>query len=114
LIAAEQPIEAAVSAYLGTIPFLWLPIDDETGPESLRGSIERNVIALTTNFHSQDIDSTSSAWLGLNSGRERVRRSGVWNQRHVEDKYDPVCLEMFEAAIERAFPKVQQTPCHHD
>jgi len=104
LLAAEQPIEAAVSAYLGTMQFLWLPIDDEAGPDSLRGLIERNVIALATNFHGQGIDPASSSWLGLSSGRERVRRSGLWNQRHVEDEYDPGSLGIFDAAIERAFP----------
>jgi hypothetical protein len=29
LAAAEAPVEAAVSAYLGRLPFLWLSIEDE-------------------------------------------------------------------------------------
>ncbi len=104
LIAAELPIEAAVSAYLGTMRFLWVPINDEPGPESMRGFIERNVIALASNFQNEEIDPPSTSWLGLNSGRERVRKSGLWNQRHVEDEYDPVCFEVFQTAIELAFP----------
>jgi hypothetical protein len=42
LAAAEAPVEMAVTNYLGTMPFLWLDIDDEPGPDSLRGVIERN------------------------------------------------------------------------
>ena len=38
LTAAEAPVEAAVSNYVGRLPFLWLPIDDEPGPSSCVGS----------------------------------------------------------------------------
>ncbi|MDB6088374.1 MAG: hypothetical protein JWN85_1158 [Gammaproteobacteria bacterium] len=101
LAAAEEPIEAAVSVYLGQLPFLWLPIEDEPGPDSLRGFIERNVIALASGLHEPVIDSPSSSWLGLNSGRDKVRRSGLWNQRHVEEDYVPDFLDVLEAAVER-------------
>ena len=101
LAAAEAPVEAAVSAYLGRLPSLWLSIDDEPGPGSLRGLIERNVIALASGLLEPVIDPPSPSWLGLYSGRDKVRRSGLWNQRHVDEKYVPNFLDVLEAAIER-------------
>jgi hypothetical protein len=101
LAAAEAPVEAAVSAYLGRLPFLWLSIEDEPGPESLRGLIERNVIALASGMHEPVIDPPSPSWLGHDSGRDKVRRSGLWNQRHVDENYVPGFLDVLEAAIER-------------
>ena len=101
LAAAEGPVEAAVSAYLGRFPFLWLPVEDEAAPESLRGFIERNVIAIASGHHEPVIDPHSPSWLGLNSGRDKVRHSGLWNQRHVDENYEPGFLDVLEAAIER-------------
>jgi hypothetical protein len=46
----EDPIENAVSQYLRRMPFLWLEVNDAPGPESLRGMIERNAIALLCNL----------------------------------------------------------------
>lgn len=102
LAAAEGPVEAAVSAYLGRLPFLWLSIEDEPGPNSLRGFIERNVIALASGRHEPVIDPPSPSWLGLSSNRDKVRRSGLWNQRHVDEDYTLGFLDLLEAAVERA------------
>jgi hypothetical protein len=37
---------------------------------------------------------------GDRSGRERVRESGLWNNDHVEDEWDPGVLEQLEIAAE--------------
>ena len=99
LAADEAPVEFSVSAYLRAMSFLWLPIDDEPGPESLRGLIERNTIALASNFDRSPLDPPSHAWLGHLSSREKVRRSGLWNQRHVDESHDPAFLEVLEGLI---------------
>lgn len=101
LSANEEPVELSVSAYIRSMPFLWLPIDDEPGPESLRGLIERNTIALVSNFDRPALDKPSDSWLGHLSGREKVRRSGLWNQRHVDEDYDPDFLEVLEELVSR-------------
>jgi hypothetical protein len=101
LAAAEAPIELAVTSYLSTMPFLWVEIDDTPSPKSLRGVIERNAIALLSNHNGPAIDPASSDWLGHFSDRPQVRASGLWNQRHVGETYNPVFLEAFESAIER-------------
>lgn len=43
---AERAVEALVSTHIGAMPFLWLPVEDEAGPNSDRGLLERNAIAL--------------------------------------------------------------------
>lgn len=43
---SEQALEREVSKVIGAMPFLWLSVDDEPGPGSVRGYIERNAIAL--------------------------------------------------------------------
>ena len=45
-----------MSTVIGAMPFLWLAVDDEPGAESLRGDIERNAIALLSNFGKQPVD----------------------------------------------------------
>jgi len=54
----EQPLEQLVSKTIGEMPFLWLEIADEPGPDSLRGYIERNTIALLSllySWHGQNL-----------------------------------------------------------
>lgn len=101
LTAMEAPVELAVSTYIRSMPFLWLPIKDEPGPGSMRGVVERNTIALVSNFDRPPLDGPSNNWLGHLSGREKVRRSGLWNQRHVDEDYDPAFLEVLETHISR-------------
>jgi hypothetical protein len=101
--AAEISLERDVSNVIRAMPFLWLGIDDEPGPESLRGFIERNSIALLSNFNKPPLDPPSQAWLGLSCDRLRVRQSGLWNSNHVEEAYDPGFLPRLEeimAAVE--------------
>jgi hypothetical protein len=101
LASAEAPVEQAVSAYLGTLPFLWVSADDEPSPDSLRGVIERNAIGLLSNYGRAVFDPPSADWLGHFSNRARVRGSGLWNQRHVDETYDPTFLNAFEMMISK-------------
>jgi hypothetical protein len=86
--AAENALEREVSKAICAMPFLWLAINDEPGAESLRGYIERNSIALLSNFEKEPLDPPSVGWLGHFCDRELVRKSGLWNQRHVDEPYD--------------------------
>ena len=99
LTSAETPVEQAVTNYLGTMLFLWLNIDDEPGPKSLRGVIECNAIALLSNYGRTSFDLPSPQWLGHVSDRPLVRASGLWNQRHVKETHDPAFLDIFEMMI---------------
>ena len=95
----EQPFEQAVSDVIGEMPVLWLPVEDEPGPNSLRGYIEKNAIALLSNYRRQSIDGPSHSWLGHYCNRERVRTSGLWNSNHVDESYDPEFLDTFAYLI---------------
>ncbi len=97
---AEAGIEARVSEYIGQMPFLWLNVNDAPGPNSSRGLIERNAIALLSGYSSPASDRPSTEWLGHYSDRERVRRSGLWNNHHVDGTYDPAFLDELESLID--------------
>lgn len=97
--AGERELEVNVSHYIGALPFLFVAADDEAGPSSTRGTIERNSIALLSNCNREAIDEASPEWLGRYSGRERVRESGLWNNNHVDEAYDPAYLEILERAV---------------
>jgi len=95
----ETDHERAVSSVIGEMPFLHLDIDDEPGPLSLRGDIERNSIALLSNYRKEAIDPASGQWLGQHSDRIRVRESGLWNSNHVDEAYDPAFLDRMESLV---------------
>jgi hypothetical protein len=99
ITTAEVKLECAVSEVIGKMPFLWLSITDEPGPESLRGKIERNSIALLSNFQKTPLDPASPHWLGHHCDRERVRASGLWNQNHVDENYDLEFLDDLERLV---------------
>ncbi len=96
----EAPLEIAVSHHIRAMPILWLGIEDPPGSASLRGLIERNSIALLSNFGRDPLDPPSNSWLGHHSDRERVCRSGSWNNNHVEDRHDPKFLGTLEKLIQ--------------
>jgi hypothetical protein len=98
---AEKQHEARVSGYLGQTRILFLPITDPPGAGSHRGLIERNSIALISNYGTPSGIEPSQGWLGQYSGRGKVRQSGLWNNRHVDETYDPAFLGVFEQLIEQ-------------
>jgi hypothetical protein len=97
--AGEVELEQAVSTVIRNMPFLWISIADEPGPDSLRGKIERNSIALLSNFAKPRLDPPSPQWLGHHCDRALVRASGLWNQDHVDKSYDPGFLDDLEQLV---------------
>jgi hypothetical protein len=96
--AAERPLEKAVSEYIGAMPFLALAADDEPGPESVRGYIERNAIGLLSTA-GLAVDPPSPGWLGRDCPHPAVRSSGLWNVNHIDEGYDPAFLDRLETFI---------------
>jgi len=95
----EQYMEKKVSNYLGKMRFLYLSIKDEPGPASIRGFIERNSIALLSNYDKKPVDPPSANWLGYQCDRKKVRESGLWNQNHVDENYDPEFIKVLDNCI---------------
>jgi hypothetical protein len=101
---SELEHERRVSEYIRELPFLWIHVDDEPGPESDRAYIERNAIALVSNFECEPIDPRDEGWVGQLSRCEEIRRSGLWNVNHVDEEYDPSFLNRLEMAVEETNP----------
>ncbi len=95
----ELQLEQLVSQTIGKMPFLYLSINDDATPRSLRGYIERNSIALLSNYNKQPLDAASKDWLGYKCAREKVNKSNLWNQNHVEEAYDSNFLDTFEKLV---------------
>lgn len=100
----ERHLEFEVSLYVGAMPFLWLDVPDAPGSESVRGIIERGAIALLSDYNKVPIDEASKGWLGLSSDRDRVCRSGLWNNRHVDELYDPDFLIVLNQCVAEMHP----------
>lgn len=99
---AELPLEGRVSRRIGSMPFLWLGVEDLPGPGSDRAVIERGSIALLSNHSRAPIDSPSAGWLGSAAVSGEVRLSGLWNVRHVREKPPPRFLEVLGEWVRRA------------
>jgi hypothetical protein len=97
----ELEHERRVSQYIRDLPFLWINVDDEPSPESDRAYIERNTIALVSNYAKETLDSRSDTWLGTESPSQELCQSGLWNVNHVEERYDPAFLDRLETAVKK-------------
>ncbi len=100
----ELDHERRVSEYIRNLPFLWIRVNDEPGPNSRRSYLERNMIALVSNFGITPIDERASSWLGRYSPNSQISSSGLWNVEHVGEQYDPDFLDMLETHIDRTTP----------
>jgi hypothetical protein len=96
----EYVLERRVSAYIRDQPFLWIALDDEPGPDSDRAFVERNAIALLSNFERSAVHPRADDWLGRHSRSQAIRESGLWNVDHVDETYDPDFLDRLARAVE--------------
>ncbi len=81
-----------VSSHIGRMPFLWLNVDGK-GSHQRRTWLERNAIALLSNWRSSDGDQPSEDWLGKHSAKTEVKKSGLWNVQHVKSGYKSLLLD---------------------
>ena len=89
------------------MPVLWVNVDDAPGPLSSRGLVEKNAIALLSNYSivgaddedTECIDPPSASWLGRYAKSEKVSRSGLWNSIHVNVGYEREFLLVLERCI---------------
>jgi hypothetical protein len=95
----EETHERLVSGYIGAMPFLSLAVDDEPSASSERSYIERNSIALLSNFMKPPIDPPSPFWLGGSCPTATIRESGLWNTNHVDEVIDPGFISRFTQLI---------------
>jgi hypothetical protein len=98
LQAAEEAHERRVSEYMGAVSVFWINVPDPPGPESDRGYIERNAIALLSNYCCP-VDPASPGWLGNSSPSAEIRGSSLWNVDHVRNPYDHRFLSRLEEYV---------------
>jgi hypothetical protein len=98
---SEQELEIRVSVELSRMSILWITVDDDLGPASMRSYIERNSIALLSNYRREKLDPSSSNWLGQYCDREKVRTSGLWNNDHVDGEDDKDFLDCLEQQVQK-------------
>ena len=97
----ENTVEILVSKHIGQMPLLYLPVYDVSSLLSQRAYIEKNAIALLSNYSKRGnecLDPAAENWLGRFCG-EKVRHSGLWNSNHVDAQYDPNFLDVFEQFV---------------
>jgi len=101
----EHPVERLVSQHIRSMPFLWLKVDDLPSPNSERAYLERNAIALLSNYDKLgselSVDPPSENWLGKWCKNEYVKKAGLWNVEHVTEGFvDPDFLDRLRTRIE--------------
>jgi len=97
---SELEHERRVSEYIRDLPFLWIDVDDDPSPQSDRAYIERNAIALVSNYQKDSLDHRSADWLGRDSPRSEISDSGLWNINHVQEQYNTAFLDRLDDAVE--------------
>jgi len=100
----EYSVEKKVSQHIRSMPFLWLEVNDAPSSRSERAYIERNSIALLSNYGklgtASAIDPPSKSWLGHYCKNRMVRESELWNVDHVTEKnVDSEFLDKLEMKV---------------
>lgn len=90
--ADEAEAERAVSEYLYQMQVIVAAVPGRLD----RHALEKSAIGLLSNYHKPAIDPPSQAWLGYSSLHERVRASGLWNNRDVDANFDPIAFTILE------------------
>ncbi len=97
--AAEYSLEKMVSQKVNSMPFIWLGLDSRTGTRDFARFMEKNVIALLSNYGKAPVDGPSSTWLGNYCVNPFVQRSGLWNVEYVSERYTPAFMEEFRKLV---------------
>lgn len=97
--AREYQHERRVSAHICAMPFLWVGVPDEAGPDSDRRVIETGAISLLSRRANPAADAPSEHWLGLRSSRPAIIESGLWNVNHIDGPEPAGWLDVLELHV---------------
>ena len=84
MLESEKVLEKNVSLYLRDLSFTILEIEGEASKDNDRAYIERNSIALLSNYNRLAIDPSSANWLGRCTKKDKIIKSGLWNSNYVD------------------------------
>jgi hypothetical protein len=113
-LLAERELEQAVSRYLSRLYVLLIAVPGESDKTNDRAYVEQNLIALLSN-KCRPLDPPNSDWLGLSSAKQEIRKSGLWNVNHVDQRFDPAYLDVLDyyaemTASTKPVPETQLAP----
>jgi len=94
-LLAERQLENDVSKYLARLYVLLIAVPGESDKGNDRAYLEQNLIALLSNA-CKPLDPPGCEWLGLNSAKPEIRKSGLWNVNHVEQRFDAAYLNVLD------------------
>ena len=86
----ERDVEERLTQTIGSMLVTWWLV---TAHGSRRKQLEADLIGLLSNYYGV-VDHASTGWLGSCHGDGRIRRSGLWNIKHVKGDYDPAVLDL--------------------
>jgi len=92
---SELPLEQQVSDYIRQLPFLIINVNPTIDGPKQRAFLERSLIAMISDVGGKG----KTSWLGHNCSRSEVKNSGLWNNNHVNEKYDPSFLDVLEKYV---------------
>lgn len=113
-LLAERELEQAVSKYLADLYAVLIAVPGEPDKNNDRAYLEQNLIALLSNA-CKPLDPPTCEWLGLKSDKKEIRKSGLWNVNHVDQRFDPSHLDVLEyyaslTAGTKPVPETQLAP----
>jgi hypothetical protein len=97
-LIAERSLEQVVSAYLSQLKVALIDIPGTSDKANDRSYIEQNLIAVLSNRCSP-LDPPNHNWLGNSSDKREIRKSGLWNVNHVEQRFDPEFIDVLNHYI---------------
>jgi len=97
ILQSEEELEKEVSCYLKNMSFTILEVPGPASKDNDRAFIERNSIALLSNYNREIIDPASQTWLAKSCGKEKIIKSGLWNSNYVDiDLINPHFIDKME------------------
>lgn len=112
-LTTKRAAEPDISDVIRRMPFLWMQVDvagDMTAGVQLRNYIEQNTIRLLSNYRRELFDPPSDEWLGnkctdsKGNANVKVIESGLWNQRHVDERPNPNFLDKLDERVTKWDP----------
>ncbi len=97
----EHPLEQRVSEYIRDLPFLWINVPDKPGPDSDRAEIEKHVIAMLSHFRRTNPELYLDGWLGHQSPKPEIYKTGLWNIDHIGGFYSQHVVELIKKYAHR-------------
>jgi len=101
---SEHPLEKRVSEYIRSLPFLWVNVPGEPGPDCERAMLEKNLIGLVAHGRKTVPGLIRNGWLGRNAAEASITRTGLWNLDHTASLFDRNAVDDFERYVQETQP----------